>query len=284
MKRLFTLVTAFIFLTSSAIANEQHTIPRKMDASKALAAITTPRDRDEEEDQLAGRSRRACGDCGRYARCSARSPYAGLTDFQDNGRHNCNGRHAFHSAYATLRPSASSVYQSLRPINTPRKEEINGSRAASFERSAGWVQITSGEVSHSRPVGQTVSTTIKSNEQYDCDECDVHKRLPFVCERKFCSKNYVVVFGAKWCSFCPKMYPVVRQLRKAGYFVLYIDTDQYPQVTQQFKLTSWPTTVVMDQGKEKVRFTGVTTVEKIKKLLTKTRKEQEEPNYDFRNR
>jgi len=259
MNRLCTLATAFILLTTSVTANEQPTIDRKMDASKAVATVTTNRNRGEETYQLVGRNQRACGDCGRHVGCGAGSPYAGL--------------------------QPTSTYQFFRPADTRRTKETIASRTETFEKAIGWVQVTNDAgVSRSRPTGWAASLTIKSDEQYDCDKCDTSKRVPFVCERNFCSKNYVVVFGTKWCSFCPKMYPVVRQLRKSGYFVLYLDAEEYPQVVKQFKLTSWPTTVVMDHGKEKARFIGVTTVEKIKKLLTKTRKEQEKPkgaNYDF---
>lgn len=69
------------------------------------------------------------------------------------------------------------------------------------------------------------------------------------------------------------MWPVVEKLRKDGYIVFYIDTENYPGVFEKFKLRVWPTTIVMEGGKPKVRFDGVTTAEQIAKHL-KTRKEQ----------
>ncbi|KKK52383.1 hypothetical protein LCGC14_3105480, partial [marine sediment metagenome] len=81
------------------------------------------------------------------------------------------------------------------------------------------------------------------------------------------------VFGSDTCVYCPRMYPVVEQLRKDGYIVFYIETPDYPGIFEQFELTAWPTTVIMNDGKPQMRFVGVTTSKNIARHL-KTRKQQ----------
>ncbi len=82
-----------------------------------------------------------------------------------------------------------------------------------------------------------------------------------------------MVFGASWCKYCPQLYPIIEELREKGYIALYISTDNHPDATDQFKLQSLPTTIIMADGKEKHRIKGVTSARKISKHL-KTRKQQ----------
>ena len=109
-----------------------------------------------------------------------------------------------------------------------------------------------------------------------CDECTNDKDCvcpPFVCSLGLCKDNYAVVFGSDDCIYCPRMYPVVKKLRKDGYIVFYIETPDYPGIFEQFELTAWPTTVIMNDGKPRMRFVGVTTSKKIARHL-KTREQQ----------
>jgi len=69
------------------------------------------------------------------------------------------------------------------------------------------------------------------------------------------------------------MYPVVDKLRADGYIVFYVEASTYPQVWEQFKLRAVPTTVIMDGGKSKAKFVGVTSANKIAKHL-KTQEQQ----------
>lgn len=96
---------------------------------------------------------------------------------------------------------------------------------------------------------------------------------PGVCKKGHCKHSYAVIFGAKWCRFCPRMKPVMKELKRRGYIVFYIDTDQHPVVVERFQIRRWPTTVIMHKGKPTRKFSGVTTASKIAKHL-KTYKEQ----------
>jgi len=96
---------------------------------------------------------------------------------------------------------------------------------------------------------------------------------PYVCKAGYCKNNYAVVFATTWCNVCPRMWPVVNELRKRGYIVFYITTGDHRGVIKQFDLQVWPTTLVIDNGKEIARFNGLTDTNVITRFL-KTRKQQ----------
>ncbi len=96
---------------------------------------------------------------------------------------------------------------------------------------------------------------------------------PLVCNSGSCKYNYAVIFASKSCVVCPRMWPVVAKLRKDGYLVFYVDTGKYPGLLVYFDIKVWPTTIVMEGGKQKAKFTGVTMAPNIMKYL-KTRKQQ----------
>lgn len=108
-----------------------------------------------------------------------------------------------------------------------------------------------------------------AGDEHDCECGDDCTCLSIACKSERCKKQYVVVFGASWCKHCPKMYPVVEELRNENFKVYYIDTDKYPNDANTFNVDRWPTTVVMDGGKEVVRFKGVVETGRIEKYLKK---------------
>ncbi len=107
----------------------------------------------------------------------------------------------------------------------------------------------------------------------DCEECKECKCPPLACKSGHCDHNYAAVFASKGCKYCPQMWSKVKELRKAGYIIYYIDTDKYPGIFNDMKLRVWPTTLVFEDHKEKARFEGVTSADEISKTL-KTRDEQ----------
>ncbi|MHA2135969.1 MAG: thioredoxin family protein [Candidatus Thorarchaeota archaeon] len=96
---------------------------------------------------------------------------------------------------------------------------------------------------------------------------------PLVCAAGHCNHSYAVVFAAKNCRHCPKMWPVIEKLRKRGYIVYYIETNKHPGVVKQFDLKVAPTTIVFDKDKQVARFNGVVTAANISKHM-KTQAEQ----------
>jgi thiol-disulfide isomerase/thioredoxin len=115
----------------------------------------------------------------------------------------------------------------------------------------------------------------KPNQLGKCEHCNplTCNCAPGVCEAGECKNSYAVVFGAKRCSVCPRMVPVIAALRKQGYTVFYIEHESHPTMVKKFKLRLWPTIIVMNDKKVVKRFEGVTQAREISKHM-KTRKEQ----------
>lgn len=97
-----------------------------------------------------------------------------------------------------------------------------------------------------------------------------------ICKQESCSKNYAVLFTARWCAACRIMYPMVTQLRNEGYIVYVLDVDDYPEAARLANAHSLPTTVIFDKGAEIQRHIGVTRLEVLKENL-KTKDEQNTP-------
>lgn len=112
-----------------------------------------------------------------------------------------------------------------------------------------------------------------TNNDHKCECVKNCKCPPYVCKAGHCKSNYAVVFGADWCGVCPRMWPVVNKLRKQGYIVYYITTGKHLGAVEQFDLHVWPTTLVIENGKVKARFNGVTSTRAISRYL-KTHKQQ----------
>jgi thioredoxin 1 len=112
--------------------------------------------------------------------------------------------------------------------------------------------------------------------------CDNDCKCPTeqVCKNGECKKNYVVMFTAKWCTACPRMKKVLDQLGAEGYIVYFVDTDEEKDKKELFKITTLPTVVVMDNGKEVRRLVGISAAEAVTEGLKK-RSQQITTDYNF---
>lgn len=63
------------------------------------------------------------------------------------------------------------------------------------------------------------------------------------------------------------MQPVLRQLSQEGWTIRSVDTDQEPQLTQQFQIQNLPTLVILSGGQEVDRLVGVTSHAQVQKRL-----------------
>jgi len=80
--------------------------------------------------------------------------------------------------------------------------------------------------------------------------------------------DYGLHFTSEWCSACKQMRPVIEELIKEGYFIRFIDYNRNADLVQQYKISNVPTLVIKtNEGKEVTRFIGVTSQDKIKKVL-----------------
>jgi len=70
-------------------------------------------------------------------------------------------------------------------------------------------------------------------------------------------------FSAGWCSGCKQLDPVIDQIKKQGISVNKIDIDYTPDVTTKYKVQSIPTVILVENGQEVRRFTGVRSFEQV---------------------
>ncbi len=87
-------------------------------------------------------------------------------------------------------------------------------------------------------------------------------------------KNNLVLldFHTTWCIPCRKMVPVIDALKKefAGkVFIQSIDADTNKELTEQYKVVSIPVFILIKDGKELMRKTGLTAKEELESEINK---------------
>ncbi len=82
-------------------------------------------------------------------------------------------------------------------------------------------------------------------------------------------KTVVLDFWASWCAPCRMFAPIIEQFAEEHPEVVVgkVNIDEQPQLTQQFKVMSVPTLVIMKNGEEVRKSTGVITKSEIEALL-----------------
>ena len=81
-----------------------------------------------------------------------------------------------------------------------------------------------------------------------------------------------IIWTASWCKSCTKMYPVIAQLKKEGYTVYVLDYDENKPLGKYMSITKLPTTIIWQDGKEKIQYEGAVSAVTIKKTLKKNKK------------
>ncbi len=76
-------------------------------------------------------------------------------------------------------------------------------------------------------------------------------------------------FGADWCGPCRTMVPVIQQLETAGYPVRRVNIDQERDLAKQFKVHGVPCFVLIVNGREVDRVTGLTDVKELQAMFRK---------------
>ena len=66
----------------------------------------------------------------------------------------------------------------------------------------------------------------------------------------------LIYFSANWCAACHSMKPAIDQIAKLGIQVAQIDTDYDVSLTEQYKVKSIPTVVMLENGQEIKRYSG----------------------------
>lgn len=69
-------------------------------------------------------------------------------------------------------------------------------------------------------------------------------------------KSVLIVFGADWCGYCVRLKNDKESLNLDEYVVCFVDADKNPEMVKENSVSSFPTSIVMHDGKEVSRKTG----------------------------
>lgn len=75
----------------------------------------------------------------------------------------------------------------------------------------------------------------------------------------------IIKFGAKWCGPCRQMAPIMESVATEDTTTKYgdVDTDEQPELSQQFGIRSVPTTLVFKDGELVETLVGVQTKQQL---------------------
>lgn len=76
-------------------------------------------------------------------------------------------------------------------------------------------------------------------------------------------------FTATWCGPCQRMAPVVESLIKEGHHIRRIDADRDSAETKHYGVNSWPTLIMLVDGVEVSRVSGIQSREQLLAMLAK---------------
>ncbi|MEM9659286.1 MAG: thioredoxin family protein, partial [Planctomycetota bacterium] len=85
----------------------------------------------------------------------------------------------------------------------------------------------------------------------------------------FADEAMLLNFTSPNCGPCRQMKGAIRQLAAAGYRVEVVDVSRDPQTAQRFGVNSWPTFVVLADGRERARISGIVSYNRLAALLEK---------------
>jgi thioredoxin 2 len=100
---------------------------------------------------------------------------------------------------------------------------------------------------------------------------DVHGSAAFDALIATSSIPIIVDFWAPWCGPCRAMTPQLAQVaqRMAGEaLVVKVNTDEEPELAEQFRIRSIPTIAVFRDGREVTRAAGARTASAIEALVS----------------
>ena len=86
-------------------------------------------------------------------------------------------------------------------------------------------------------------------------------------EKETSSGLKLILFSAQWCGYCHKQKAVLEEMKDI--WVGEIDSDESPEITERFGIMSFPTFVVLNQGKAVGKFVGLHNKSELLKQLMK---------------
>ena len=77
----------------------------------------------------------------------------------------------------------------------------------------------------------------------------------------------VFYFTADWCQPCKKVKPIVEDMKREGFQFQMIDADYEQLLVKQFKVSSVPTFILIEDRKEINRISGAKTREELERFI-----------------
>lgn len=76
----------------------------------------------------------------------------------------------------------------------------------------------------------------------------------------------VIEFFANWCGYCTRQEPILEELEKV--WIGKVNTDENRELAQKFSISSLPSFVILKDGKEVHRFSGLHSKFDIMNIIT----------------
>lgn len=92
----------------------------------------------------------------------------------------------------------------------------------------------------------------------------------------------VLAFTTTWCGPCQKMSPIVSRLQRQGYAIRRIDGDRDKAMMRKFRISGFPTFVLVVGGKEVTRVVGATSESQLRSMAMQIPSEPSPSDPDLR--
>ena len=77
----------------------------------------------------------------------------------------------------------------------------------------------------------------------------------------------LIEFFADWCGFCTRQEPILEELDKV--WIGRVNTDENKEIARKYKINSLPSFILLKNGEEVDRFTGLHSKFDIMNIITK---------------
>jgi len=77
----------------------------------------------------------------------------------------------------------------------------------------------------------------------------------------------LIEFFADWCGFCTRQEPILKELDKI--WIGRVNTDENKDIAKKYRISSLPSFVLMKNGEEVERFSGLHSKFDIMNIITK---------------
>jgi S1-C subfamily serine protease len=80
-------------------------------------------------------------------------------------------------------------------------------------------------------------------------------------------------FTAGYCPPCQQMVPTIQKLQKEGFPIRKVDTTEQPNVTRQYNVDRIPTFILLVEGRETQRLTGLRSESELRRIMENAQEE-----------